>query len=252
MQIKKIYTELTKLKDLKPSKKVDDLFNELFKFAKSDYENIDLSKKEIKHLRELSSKAEFELESFWCNEIIFNYKKIEDYPRYSNYVGLTNTEWKSLKDCKLHNSHKNILFIGGGPLPMTSIILSMKHKVNITILDVDKKAVEQSKKLIEKLNLKDKIKIIRSNAFDYKDYGKFEIIFVASLVGNNIKEKKQIFSLIRQKANPGTHILTRSTYGKRKLLYQPLTPEVYLGYEKIRESEPSNNFFNSVIVLKSI
>jgi nicotianamine synthase len=252
-EIKELYNEISKLKELKPSKRVNHLFGELVKFVTSKQKGT-LTKKELINLRKICSKAEFELESYWTKEIIKSdesKEKLKEFPYYNNYEDLTCLEWNSLKACKIHHHHKNTLFIGGGPLPLTAIILAVEYNANVTILDIDKNAVELSNSLIEKLGLRNKVEVISSSAQEFLDYDKFEVIFIASLVGNSIKEKKNIFSWIREKSKQGTHILARSVYGKRKLLYQPLDSRVYNGFKPVIEVRPLNEIINSVIVLRT-
>jgi len=84
----------------------------------------------------------------------------------------------------------------------------------------------------------------------YRDYSKYDIVFVAALAGASDSEKCAIFKYIKKHAKPKTHIIARSSHGKRKRLYAPLPEKVYTLFDPIFEISPYNEIINSVVIFK--
>jgi nicotianamine synthase len=133
---------------------------------------------------------------------------------------------------------------------MTSIMLALEHNITSTIIDSDKLAVEMSTRLISVLGLEDKIKIIHANGIDF-NYAQFNTIYIAALAGLNSKIKNQIFKQIKKTAKKDIHLIARSSWRNRKLLYKPISPTIYKIFQPIIKVDPFNEIVNSVIILKN-
>lgn len=252
MSIKDIYKKISSLKTLTPSEEVNNIFSELV--ARSIQYEADgkLTRYELSKLQVISAKAEFELEKYWADRIISSKNpqdELNNFTYYKNYSDLTKLELYSLESCSDHSDHK-ALFIGGGPLPMTSIMLALEHNINSTIIDSDELAVELSSKLISVLKLENKIKIIHANGSDF-DYTNFNTIYIAALAGLNSKAKNEIFKQIKKTAKKDIHLIARSSWRNRKLLYKPISASIYKIFKPIIKVDPFNDIVNSVIILKN-
>lgn len=245
-----LYKRISLLKNYKPSKTVNSLFAELVKVALNDRDFNVLDSNKLKKLQRICSLSEFELEKNWANKIIKSsnaFLTLDHFPYVDNYRKLTKMEWYSLLSCSKHGDH-NVLFVGGGPLPMTAIILASEYNKKVTILEKDTEAVEISKKLIKHLNLHNMINIIKSDASEFVNYRKFSVIIVAALAGVDKKIKKEILSRIHEQAKISTHVLARSSWGMREILYRPIDKDVFKLFKTEIEVRPHNDIVNSVII----
>lgn len=249
MKINQIYTELKKLSDLTPGPEVNALFENLVAWAVglNVVQDDTLNSAEREDLQDICSRAEYEMEKYWAQKIISG-EGLEQFWYYNNYSELTHLEWSSVCYCKEH-SH-TVLFIGGGPLPMTSIILAKEHGVSSVVLEKDMQAYQLSKKVIETLGLQEKVKIVLVDAFEYKEYHAHNTIFVAALVGSDDDKKIKLFEYIKEHSGEHVHLVARSAWGKREYLYKKLPEEIFSIFKPIIKIDPYTDIVNSIIIFK--
>lgn len=250
--IQQIYGQVMSLQSFAPSKFVNHLFTQLVKIAVDSRSRDTLSSSQKKNLQLACSQAEFELERFWAKRIVNSktpLQMLKRFPYLENYRKLTQMEWVGLQSCTVHTGH-NVLFLGGGPLPLTAIILAQEYNIKVTVLDVSEDAVNLSSRLIKKLNLDDKVQVIHMSGQRFERYHEYDVIFLAALAGVHDSEKQAIFSQIHHSAAPETHILARSSYGKRQYLYRPLNLDAYKNLSPIIEIRPYHDVVNSVVIFK--
>ncbi len=248
--LQNLYKKLKKLDCLKPSQNVNTIFQDLVQYVLNQKTEINISANTIDFIQKTCSKAEYELEKYWAQEIIHNKnpkKALQRFPYFQNYQQLTQLEWFSLLGC--HHNHKhNFLFVGGGPLPLTALILAQKYQQTVTILEKEQEAVHLSQSLINILKMSEQIKIIHTDAQAYSDYGKYSVINIAALAGSALKEKTNIISRIHKYTKNDAHILARSSWGSRKILYKPFPKQDFLA--PVLEIHPQNEIINSVLIFK--
>lgn len=252
-EIKSLYHQINRLEDLKPSKKVNTLFSKLVELSLNTETYNNLSGLEIKNLQTICSKSEFEMEKYWSTRIIRDKNPklaLTKFPYFSNYKKLTRMEWYSLVGCSNHQSH-NALFIGGGPLPLSAIVLALDFGIDVTVLEKDINAVKLSEKLIRKLGLAKRIKVIHKEASSFDNYNDFTFVVVAALAGLNTSDKVKILKKIKDNINPNSHILARSSWGIRKILYRPLDKSVFKMFKPQIEVRPHNDIVNSIVIFSS-
>jgi ribosomal protein S18 acetylase RimI-like enzyme len=121
---------------------------------------------------------------------------------------------------------QRILFIGSGPLPISAYYLHRLTGKRVDCLDRDPAAVAVSRQLIETLGLGDALHVFNGEgeSFHISDY---DLIVVALLA----KPKRRILRNLRKKAAPGCRILCRTSYGLRRLVYEPTSEDVLLGLD---------------------
>lgn len=97
-----------------------------------------------------------------------------------------------------------VLFIGGGPCPISGILLHEYTGAHITIIDNDPRCVGISKKLIEKLGYADFIEVLHSDGTDInpEDY---TVIHMAV----QVSPLKQVFRHLKKGCRFGAKILVR-------------------------------------------
>ena len=248
-----LYNQIINLKTLKPNSETNKAFSDLVAYT-LDPKNIkSLNDQQISKLQEICSKSEYELEKYWALKILESKepsKKIKEFPYYNNYLKLTQMEWYSLLSCTDHSKH-NILFAGGGPLPLTAIILATTYVKKVTVLEVDNEAYIMSRELINKLGLKDKVKITKADASEYDNYAQYNTIVVAALAGIDKKVKKKILQKIRDNSPLDSHILARSSWGLREILYRPIDKDLYKMFDPVVEVHPQNDVVNSVVIFSN-
>ena len=215
-----------------------------------------LNDKEIQviqnNLRRMSSEAESELELFWVKEALKSLdteKILRAFPYYSNYEKMTDLETESMRLCGTHRNHK-VLFVGSGPLPLSSIMMAKKCRVLVDNLDVDAAACRFSQKLIERLELSGKIRTIKGDILDMEDLSEYQTILIAALAGENDKEKQRIIDHVVSKSGKDSHIVMRSVSNLGKLLYPEITQDHLKNIQVIRRSENSKDVINSIIIGK--
>lgn len=104
------------------------------------------------------------------------------------------------------SNRDNILVIGCGSIPATSILLFKKISANIVSIDKDKSAVKKAQNFLKKENLEDEIKIINGDG-GKTPIKKFSVIFL--LFG--VKKPEEIFKHILENAATDTKIIFRTT-----------------------------------------
>ena len=254
-----LYGELTSAESLRPTEELNKTFSDLVQLSCTTPEHIatDLLSDEelhqiIPHLRNLCSEGESHLEMFWTNTIVADeYPSfvLEQFPYYNNYVRLTELEYRALSltsKCVM----KKILFVGCGPLPLSSILLAQKYGLIVDNIDKNSRAVVTSRKLVHRLGIGDVVKIIQADAASYPKYSQYDAIFLASLVGLDPGEKQAIIARIQSNMKEGGLLVVRTAHGLRTLLYPPVDVGLITGLTAQVIIQPMNEVVNSVIILE--
>jgi nicotianamine synthase len=250
MEDLKIFDRILKLESLKPSTETNDAFFELVSFC-SNNKQVSLKSNQIKKLRELSSHAEYEMEVYWAKRIIASKngeKELQKFWYFKNYEQLVDLEYSNISS--LYKKIKKVLFVGGGPLPLTAILLHKKYGVKCTILEKDAESHRIATLLLQKLNLTEAIKVTNIHAEDYSGYNSFNLIYLAAMVGEDEASKTKIISLLHTKINKGKVLVCRSSHGTRKLLYTPIAKELLKEINPVLEVRPYNSIINSFFILQ--
>lgn len=252
--LKALYQEISTLSSLAPSPKVNQLFQKLVAFALDPkmFES-ELSSKEIAHLQQLCAQAEFEMEAYWVKRVLASKDPKAElllFPYYKNYEKLTKLEWFSLLSCENHLSH-SVLFIGSGPLPLTAIVLAENYIDKLTVLDYDDEAINLSMRLIKKLGLEKKITVVKGDAKTFSDYKTFNTVFVAALAGALPKDKQEILQKLKTDTPNQSHIIARSSWGAREILYTPIDNKLFQLFKPLIEVRPHNDVVNSIIIFEN-
>lgn len=259
-----IHEALSSVKNLIPSPIVNREFTKLVSIVDNSNSNnsetddsreiLSNSKIEpiIKDIRLFSSKGESELEAFWAKKIL----KSDDpevtmsyFPYYSNYKKMTEFEVGGMFACDIHKRHK-ILFVGSGPLPLSSIMMAKIHGITVHNLDSSEEAVRISKKVVSALGLNKMIKIIKGNILDFKDLAEYDGVFVAALVGKDEEEKLKIIRYVSSHCNKDTHIILRSVTNLGTLLYPEITAKCLDELSVVKIFDQPKGVINNIIVCK--
>lgn len=249
MKQKNLYKEILKQKSLKPSKEVDFLFKDLVDHATNIKNKIILNKKELSSLVKKCGEAEYEMEKHYALKIINSKnpkKELEKFKYYKNYLDLIKLEYLNIS---YYSKIKNIIFTGSGPLPLSGIILAEEYNLNVTLLENDIEAFKISKELVKILSLKNKIKIINEDAYFFKEYHKYDCIFIAAMVENINKKKIDFVNELYTNLKNDTLLLCRSSHENRKLLYTNIKKDKLI-MSPVLEVRPHNYIVNSFLIFQ--
>jgi len=140
---------------------------------------------------------------------------------------------------------ERVAFIGGGPLPLTSILQSRFYGVQGSSIEIIPEIAALSEKIIEKLGLSSHIKVVVGDEtqISHLDY---DVVMVAALA----EPKKRVFENIRKQVDHSIPILYRTYTGMRAILYAPVTEEVLKGFKIVDIVLPTGKVNNTSVLIK--
>lgn len=201
--------------------------------------NFDFDFKKSEIIRCFCNNAECYHEIYWANKIINSQNpkdEIKKFPSFKYYEKLISLEMRSINYFS-NNKKIKAVFVGGGAMPMSSILLAEKYNISSVVLEMDSEVSEISKKLIDSLGLSRNIKILSSSgeSFNYKG---FDLIIIAVMAGFDLKTKELILERIKNTADKKILILARSSYGRIKYIYQSLPKNIFSEFNLILYVKP--------------
>ena len=166
-----------------------------------------------------------------------SWESLKNFAYLPNYLQLAQTEYLgaglSPGDC--------VLFLGSGPLPISLIVLCHQYGLRGIGIEQEPERAELSRKVLQKLELSDQIKIIAGNHFTLPLKEKSELLMVAAAA----EPKKEIIDHLAMVLPEGTKITYRIyEKGLRRLLETSSfleLPEQFEEYLRIQPKPPVNN-----------
>jgi nicotianamine synthase len=229
-----LYDQLRSQETLTPSPAVDSLFTELVRLClgtdETPSEDV-LSDPRIHGAREdlvrLCAEGETLLEMAWARRVLGAeepWEELDAFPYRNNYDELTRLEMHALagSGCPTPGLRR-VCVLGGGPLPLTALLLHRALSVEVTIVDRDRRALELSDRLVRRLVPDGGVRVEQGDATCVSDMtrvlGGCDLVVLAALVGADRDQKRQCLRAIAAALAPGAHLLLRSADGLRTLLY---------------------------------
>ncbi|RPA82693.1 Nicotianamine synthase [Ascobolus immersus RN42] len=281
-RIRQIHTTLSQLDSLRPGPTTNQLFTELVglccvEFDKQVVQEVlgsTLLCKILPSLRNMCSNAEYELELHWAkqingaNDVESAKRHFSAFPYAANYEELTRMEMDYFFPNIIPEGADpvNVLFIGSGPLPMTSMCLldfinQRGRKASITNIDRCPEAIQLSEGAFEKIDYfrgrpsGSSMEFLCQDASETGDatwLQKYHIVYLAALVGETVDDKVKLIKSITSRLNNNALVIIRSAHSLRKVLYTefPLEKDVFRrsGLVPMQVVHPLNNVVNSVII----
>ncbi|KAJ0267006.1 Nicotianamine synthase 2 [Hirschfeldia incana] len=265
-QIIDLYSQISNLESLKPSKNVDTLFGQLVSTCLPTDTDIDVTKiddqkvKDMRsHLIKLCGEAEGYLEQHFST-IIGSFEDnplyhLHMFPYYNNYLKLSKVEFHLLSQ---HISHvpTKIAFIGSGPMPLTSIVLAKFHLTNTTIhnFDIDSKANALASNLVSRdPDLSKRMIFHTTDVLNAKEgLDQYDVVFLAALVGMDKESKVKAIEHLEKHMAPGAVLMLRSAHGLRAFLYPIVDSCDLKGFEVLTIYHPSDDVVNSVVIARKL
>ena len=159
------------------------------------------------------------------------------YPRYEALVRNQIEDVHTTQDIKL-------VFIGGGAVPISLILMSRFYGIRPVGLDSSFEAVKLSKKVIQRLGLEKEIEIVHGDDTHLKELD-WNVILVAALT----EPKARIFQNIRKVLKVRRHaaVIFRTYTGMRAILYEPVQQSDIEGFKIVKEILPTGLVNNTTV-----
>ena len=259
-EICQIYLSLAELPGLEPGPGVNALFERLVGLC--EYRD-DLNGAQVladphvravaPGLRQLCADGEYRLERWWARSVLAADDpegRLTEFPYWRNYAELMALEVHALAGVGIDPERRQrACFIGGGPLPLSAILLSRRLDCPVDVVDRDPEAAELAAGLVERLGLSDRVRIRLGDAEDLAGVvDDCDVIVLAALVGADGGDKARILARLAERVRPGTGLVARGAAGLRRLLYPDISPADLRGWRPLAVLHPYNAVVNSVTV----
>ncbi|CAO1597367.1 hypothetical protein XANCAGTX0491_001179 [Xanthoria calcicola] len=266
------YVQLSQLPTLRPSSKVNAIFEDLVHLCCVTSDE-DVAEKVLTHpqiinvvapLRCLCSIGEYQLEAHWAERILGCGCQKEasvmflNFPYRDNYLDLVRMELNALASVTTTGRSRKFAVLGSGPLPMTALsLISQSRKgtedaVVVHNVDRDPWAIAKSSAMCRRLGYRlDQVSFQCVEAEDQTlDLHGFDVVYLAGLVGTTSEQKQSIVAQVAKQMSPGAMLLLRSAHRMRSLLYPVVVTAnlTSLGLKPLLIVHPCNHVINSVVI----
>lgn len=202
-------------------------------------------------LHMLCAEGEFAMEQHWAKRIkaAANPKKeVKVFPYWANYLKLAALEVKALRAVMPHA--KKVLFVGGGPLPLSSFIMAKHYGFDLTNMDISRDAIDCAMDWMAPALGDMDIPCLHTDVNDFTDFGQFDVVIMAALVGLDKAAKHKVTTHLHQHMRADQLLMVRSVRGLRALLYPVVKAEDLAGFEVVKTVHPRGEVINSVMLAR--
>lgn len=232
--VQETFESLKQESDLSPAnQRVTSIIKQLSLRLRRTYINEDVQavlaneyiRSNLNALREILSQAEFLAELHDSRAMLRSERSVMDLIRqlsyWNVYASLVGKELAMHRQLNLRldecgNASSTFVFVGSGPLPLSSIVLHQYGGGEIICLEMNAEAYEASSLLIERAGLSSVVKVIKINGAEF-DYSGYNRIFLASLVKNKPAVLKRIAQSSRHPL-----VAVRTAEGMRQVMYEAI------------------------------
>ena len=258
VELLRLYQELLALPSLSPTAHTNALFGELVRVATypgdSEIARQVLADAAIRRispgLRTLCAEGEVELERAWARRIVASgepWRDLAQFPYFANYQQLTRLEHHAVLGVA-ERAPRRILFVGAGPLPLTSLLLISRHgHTEIDNIDIDSEAIGLARRLTGVLGIGG-LGFQRADVLDHTDLAGYDMVYVAAMVGPRRGDKSRVITHLYERMKPGALLLARSAHSLRTLLYPPLALGDLAGFRPLIVLNPHTDVVNSLVI----
>lgn len=204
-------------------------------------------------LRRLCSEGEYRLERWWARSVLDAddpERRLTEFPYWRNYAELMALEVHAMAGVGMEPERRSrACFVGGGPLPLSALLLSRRLGCPVDVVDRDPEAVELASGLVARLGLSETIRVRLGEAEDLAGVvDDCDIVVLAALVGTDRGDKARIVARLAERVRPGAVLVARGAAGLRQLLYPDVQPTDLRGWRPLAVLHPYNAVVNSVTV----
>ncbi len=168
---------------------------------------------------------------------------LESFHFYHRYQGLIKNENQLVK----FTPEQKVVFIGGGPLPLTLILFNKLFKSKCVSVEIIPEVAELSRQVIKKLGLESQIEVLVGDETSLHDID-YTVVMVAALA----EPKERVFSNLWETVDNFTPIIYRTYTGMRAILYSPVTEKATRGFHKEVMILPTGKVNNTSVLIRKI
>lgn len=141
-----------------------------------------------------------------------------------------------------------MLFVGSGPLPLSSLLLASRHgHTKIDNIDIDLEATRLAARLATVLDVSS-LRFRCADVLACTDVADYDMVCLAAMVGPHPEDKTRVIKHLYQHMKPGALLLARSAHSLRTLLYAPLALRDLAGFRPLAVLNPYTEVVNSLVV----
>jgi len=261
-EVRDLYEALAAAPDLTPGPAIDEIFGCLVSLAIDPVASRDAAAvladpsvtAILPELRRLCAEGEFELERSWARHVVEHPDpcgELARFPYHQNYRDLTRLEHHTVAGLTA-TPPQRVLFIGSGPLPLTSLLLADRHRCRVDNLDLAPEAARLGAALAHAVGSRG-MTFHAGDVLDDPadlDPGDYDLVYLAALAGLDHEAKDRLLSHLGRRLRPGTLVLARSAHSLRGLLYPVLDPADLPGLDTLAVVHPFTDVVNSVVVAR--
>jgi nicotianamine synthase len=235
----RLHEDLTRLGSLAPAPEVNALFEELVQACVSADEQAAaevLADARIQRLQpdllRVCAEGEALLEHAWARSVVAAADpaaQLRRFPYLENYRLLTQLETHTLAGAG-HVPHggSRICFLGGGPLPLTALLMHRELGAAVDVIDNDPEAAELALRVLNRVAPGSGLCVKLADATRADDMANIlagcDVVVVAALVGHTRDQKRAVLRAVGRALDPGAYLVVRSAHGLRSLLYAVVEP----------------------------
>jgi nicotianamine synthase len=202
-------------------------------------------------LRELCSQGEYRLERHWACSVLSAADPggvLDGFPYRENYASLVRLELHALAGVGADLGHLGrACFLGGGPLPLSALMLAETLPGTVDVVDRDREAVSLAAGVCRSL-ASTSVQIHHGEAVAYPGLAQCDLVVMAALVGSDAPEKRALLRDLYAAMRPGSMLVIRSAHGLRTLLYPALDLDDLQGWTPLAVVHPLTEVVNSAVV----
>ena len=153
-----------------------------------------------------AAQEDYDKERAFAQQVLSGEKKVEDFPYHESYKKTIEAESKQLKP------GSKVLFIGGGPMPVSSIEFANRG-FDVDTMELDPETTKIGQQVAEKSGAKTG-KFITSDARSFDKYKDYDAVVVALEAGPEGSSKNEVLKQVMDNVKPGAKVLARGTAGE--------------------------------------
>ena len=140
---------------------------------------------------------------------------------------------------------EKVVFIGGGPLPLTLIMLHKFYGIHGISIEIIPEIAALSKEIIKKLCLDQHISVVVGDETQLSNLD-YDVVMVAALA----EPKERVFENVKKQIDTSIPVIYRTYMGMRAILYAPVTEDVLKGFKIENMALPTGKVNNTSVLIK--
>lgn len=170
-----------------------------------------------------------------------------NYPDFERNEALAEFEFGYLNTPE-ERTIRRALFVGCGPLPITSIFLARKYGVIVDCIDIQEEAYDLARTLAKRLQLSHRLRFFHVDIFQLTALDGYDVIFIAALVGTSVEEKSRVMRHVSCRMRIGGTLIVRTGRALRTLFYSEVDLADLDGFVVCVAQKPPDNVIATAII----